>query len=207
MTYSVEEIDDPSRFRLLLKVPYTGLLTFVLDYLKRNSAIIVIFWASCIFFLMIAIYIRISLAGLYPNSKIFTHTLLGLIVFPLLSVPVHEGLHVIPYYLFGARDIRAGMDLRQYLFYVTAHRYVLNSREFKIVAAFPYFLISTALIFLIFWLPGTWKWSLSLFLFAHATMCAGDFALLNFYFLNRNKNIFTWDDADTKEAFFYEELK
>lgn len=207
MPYTVEDIDDPSRFSLLLKVPYTGLLTFVLDYMKRNSAIMVIFWASCVFFLLIAIYIRINLAGLYPHSQIFTHTLLGLIGFPLISVPVHEGLHVIPYYLFGARDIRAGMDLRQYLFYVTAHRYVLNAREFRIVAAFPYQIISISLLFLILYLPGQWKWSLSLFLFVHATMCAGDFALLNFYFLNRKKKIFTWDDADTKEAYFYEELR
>lgn len=206
MSYTVEDIEDPSRFRLLLRVPYTGLLTFVLDYLKKNSVVMVIFWSSCIFFLMIAIYIRISLAGSYPYSQILTHTLLGLIVLPLLSVPIHEGLHVIPYFLFGARDIRAGMDLKQYLFYVTAHRFVLNAREFKIVAAFPYQIISIATLFLIFYVPDLWKWSLSLFLFAHSTMCAGDFALLNFYFLNRKKKIYTWDDADTKEAFFYEEL-
>jgi hypothetical protein len=37
-------------------------------------------------------------------------------------------------------------------------------------------------------------------------MCAGDFALLNLYFLNRDKKIYTWDDFDKKEAYFYEEL-
>jgi hypothetical protein len=37
-------------------------------------------------------------------------------------------------------------------------------------------------------------------------MCAGDFALLNFYFLNRNKKIYTWDDVDKKEAYFYEKI-
>jgi hypothetical protein len=37
-------------------------------------------------------------------------------------------------------------------------------------------------------------------------MCAGDFALLNFYFLKRNKNIYTWDDAEKKMAYFYEEI-
>jgi hypothetical protein len=37
-------------------------------------------------------------------------------------------------------------------------------------------------------------------------MCAGDFALLNFYFLNRDKEIYTWDDVDKKEAYFYEKL-
>jgi hypothetical protein len=37
-------------------------------------------------------------------------------------------------------------------------------------------------------------------------MCAGDFALLNFYYLNRDKKIYTWDDADLKEAYYYEEI-
>jgi hypothetical protein len=59
---------------------------------------------------------------------------------------------------------------------------------------------------LLLYVPGLWKWSLSLFLFVHATMCAGDFALLNFYFMKRNKKIYTWEDADGKMAYFYEEL-
>jgi peptidoglycan biosynthesis protein MviN/MurJ (putative lipid II flippase) len=74
------------------------------------------------------------------------------------------------------------------------------------VAWTPFLIISIGLVLLVFLLPGLWKWSLSLFLFAHATMCAGDFALLNLYYLNRDKKIYTWDDADKKEAYFYEEL-
>ena len=69
------------------------------------------------------------------------------------------------------------MDLKQYLFYVTAHRHVATPRQFRIIAMIPFILISLALIFLILTMPGLWKWSLSLFLFVHTTMCAGDFAL------------------------------
>jgi hypothetical protein len=98
------------------------------------------------------------------------------------------------------------MDMKQFLFYVTAHRYVATPLQFKIVAVIPFFVISITLFILIICLPGLWKWSLSLFLFAHSTMCAGDFALLNFYFLNSDKKIYTWDDADKKEAYFYEKL-
>jgi hypothetical protein len=206
MPYSVEDLEDQTRFRLLLKVQYDGLLDFVLTYLREKSAVIAIFVASCVFFLLIAVYIRISIAGLYPFPKILLHTLTGLIILPVLSIPVHEVLHIIPYWLQGARDIRAGMDLSQYLFYVTAHRHVASPGEFRFVAMFPYLIISTVLILLIPLVPDLWKWSLSLFLFLHATMCAGDFALLNFYFLNRRKKIFTWDDAEEKVAFFYEQI-
>jgi hypothetical protein len=156
--------------------------------------------------LFFTIYIRINIGGHFPVSHILFHSTLGLIIFPVICIPLHEFLHIVPYWLSGARNIRVGMDLKQYLFYVTAHRNVATPRQFRIVALIPFLLISSGLIFLVFILPGLWKWSLSLFLFVHATMCAGDFALLNLYFLNRDKKIYTWDDADKKEAYFYEKL-
>jgi hypothetical protein len=124
----------------------------------------------------------------------------------LLCVPVHELLHIVPYWISGARKIRIGMDLKQYLFYVTAHRHVASPLQFRIVAIIPFLLISTGLVVLIQIMPGLWKWSLSLFLFVHTTMCAGDFALLNFYFTRKGRKVFTWDDADSKIAYFYEEI-
>jgi pilus assembly protein TadC len=78
--------------------------------------------------------------------------------------------------------------------------------QFKIVALAPFVIISLCLLVLIIVLPGLLKISLSVFLFVHATMCAGDFALLNLYFLNRDKEIYTWDDVDKKEAYFYEKI-
>jgi hypothetical protein len=130
-----------------------------------------------------------------------------MIILPVICIPVHELLHIVPYYISGAKNIRIGMDLNQYLFYVTADKYVASPMQFRIVAWTPFFIISTGLLLLICLLPGLWKWSLSIFLFAHATMCAGDFALLNLYYINKDKKIYTWDDFDKKEAYFYEELQ
>ena len=206
MALRVEDLDDESKYMQKLVLSFNDMIPFILDYLKRRSLLTIFFWSACFTFLMIAVSIRVRIAGYYPGSNIMLHSLLGIIIFPVLSVPVHESLHIIPYYLAGARKIRVGMDLNQYLFYVTAHRHVATYKQFRIVAILPFILISTTLLVCIYLLPGLWKWSLSLFLFSHATMCAGDFALLNFYYLNRKKKIYTWDDADRKLAFFYEEI-
>jgi len=207
MTYKTEDLDDPQRFRLFLTIPYTDLVTFVFEYLNKKSLIRLFFWSICIIFLAFAISIRTRIAGHFPHSNIFLHSLTGLVFLPLACIPLHEFLHVIPYYLSGAKNIRFGMDLKQYLFYVTAHRHVASPAQFKIVAVVPFLVISIALLILILILPGLWKWSLSAFLFVHATMCAGDFALLNLYFTNRDKEIYTWDDVDKKEAYFYEKIE
>jgi hypothetical protein len=206
MALQVEDLDDQSKYRQILKISYDDLLPFILDYMKRISAVTILFWSVCLFFLGTAVRIRIEMAGYFPLREILLHSALGAILLPVLSIPLHEFLHIIPYYFSGARKIRVGMDLKQYLFYVTAHRYVATSLQFRIVAIVPFLLISIATTVLILMMPGLWKWSLSLFLFIHATMCAGDFALLNFYFLKKGRKILTWDDADRKIAYFYEEI-
>jgi hypothetical protein len=206
MALGVEDLEDESRFRQILKVPYDELINFVFDYIKRRSDLMVFFWSLCIIFLGFAAYIRLNIAGYFPLKYILLHSLLGLIVFPLILVPIHELLHVIPFRLTGAKKIRIGMDLKQYMFYVTAHRHVVNSKQFRWIGYTPFAVISLGLLLLILFVPGLWKWSLSLLLLVHATMCAGDFAMMNFFRLSRNKKIYTWDDADKKIAYFYEEI-
>jgi hypothetical protein len=206
MALKVEDMEDQSKYRQILSLSYDDLVPFIFDYLKRISPVTIFFWSACLGTLGMAVRIRIDIAPFFTASEILLHTFLGLIVFPLVCIPFHEMLHIIPFFLSGARNIRAGMDVKQYLFYVTAHRYVAGPLQFRIVALIPFLLISGAMGILIFTLPGQWKWSVSLFLFVHTTMCAGDFALLNFYQINKGKKIFTWDDADRKIAYFYEEI-
>ncbi len=203
---TTEDFNDQSRFRQILTVPYSDLVSFVLDYLRRNSPVMIFFWSACIITAGIAFTVRMDIAGYFPFRSILLHSLLGFIVFPILIIPVHEFMHVIPFWLTGAKKIRAGADLKQYIFYVTAHKHVMNSGQFRLVALVPFISVTITLIILVLFLPGVWKWSLSAFLFVHTTMCAGDFAMMNFYYLNRQRKIFTWDDADEKMAYFYEEL-
>lgn len=206
MALQVEDLEDQTRYRQILKIPYDDLATFVLDYIRRRSGLMLFFWSVCIVILCLAITIRINIGGYFPFRNIFFHTILGLIVFPVLYIPMHEVLHVIPFYLSGAKRIRMGVDLKQYLFYVTAHRHVATHGQFRFVAFAPFAVTIIVLVVLIFTVPGLWKWSLSLFLFVHTTMCAGDFAMLNFYSLHNGKKIYTWDDVDEKIAYFYEEI-
>jgi len=206
MAIQVEDLEDQKKYRQILAISYHDLIPFILDNLKRKSGLTVFYWSICIILLAGLFRVRLNITGYFPVTEILFHSTLGLIIFPVLSIPLHELLHVIPYLISGARKIRVGMDVRQYLFYVTAHRYVATPLQFRIVAIIPFLLISVTLLFLIYLLPGLWKWSLSLLLFVHTTMCAGDFALLNFYFMKKGRKIYTWDDADLKMAYFYEEI-
>jgi hypothetical protein len=201
-----EDLDDQGRYRHLLTIPYGELASFVLDYIRRRTGLMIFFWAFCLITFGIALTIRINVAHFFEYKRVFLHTLLGMVVFPVLIIPLHELFHVVPYFLSGARRIRVGVDIRQFIFYVTAHRYVASRRQFRLVALCPFIIITLASFFLMLALPGLWKWSISLFMFVHTTMCAGDFAMLNYYHINRHRKIYTWDDADLMEAYFYEEI-
>ena len=201
-----EDLYDHSRFRQLEAIPYSELVSFVLDYLKRNSGVMIFFWSFCMVTAGTALIVRLNIAGYYPFKEILLHSFLGFIFFPVLIIPVHEFMHVIPFWLTGAKKIRAGADLKQYIFYVTAHRHVINARQFRLVALVPFISVNITLIILVLFLPGLWKCSMSVLLFVHTTMCAGDFAMMNFYHLNRHRTIYIWDDADEKMAYFYEEI-
>ena len=124
MTFSAEDLEDQKKFRLFLTIPYTNLIQFVFEYLKKKSGLMFLYWFLCLLFLCFTLFIRIRVSGNFPTAHIILHTFIGMIVLPLICIPLHELLHVIPYYLSGAKNIRVGMDLKQYLFYVTAHRYV-----------------------------------------------------------------------------------
>jgi hypothetical protein len=204
MAINIDELSNELKYRHLKTISYNDIIPFIFEYLKKRTTTILLFWAFCIVFLLQAVYIRFSIAGNYELLQIMMQSLLGFVVFPVILIPVHEFLHIAPYFITGARNIRIGMDLKQYMFYVTAHRYVASPAQFKLVALTPFILINSILVMLILIIPGLWQWSFSICLFAHTTMCAGDFALLNFYSINRDKKIYTWDDADNKEAYFYE---
>ena len=201
-----EDLNDESRYRHILTLHYGDIISFVLDHLRRKTGVTLFFWTFCLITLGLAVTIRINISGYFELRRIFLHSLMGMIALPLLAIPVHEALHIIPYLFSGARRIRAGMDLKQYIFYVTAHRHVASSALFRLVASFPFVIITAASIFIIWYLPGLWKYSMAVFLFVHSTMCAGDFALINFCHLYRKHKVYTWDDADLKESYFYEEI-
>jgi len=205
MSLQVEDLNDESRFRHLMTLSYDDIAFFVIEYIRRKSVITIFFWSVCLIFLGISIVIRINIAGYYKWIQIFYHSLIGIILLPIVIIPVHEFLHAAPFFITGARNIRVGADLRQFIFYVTVHRQVITPGKFKLVAWFPFVTVSIISLVLIYFLPGLWKWSLSLFLFVHATMCAGDIGMLNFYYINRPKKILSWDDVDKREAYFYEE--
>ena len=78
MAFKVEDLEDQAKFRQILSVPYNELVTFVFEYLKKRSGLVVFYYAMCIIFLGIAINVRINIAGAFQSGKYFFSCCTGL---------------------------------------------------------------------------------------------------------------------------------
>ncbi len=45
MALQVEDLEDQSKYRQILEISYDDLIPFILDYLKRISAVTIFFWS------------------------------------------------------------------------------------------------------------------------------------------------------------------
>lgn len=204
MNITPESIKGNPENNHLLTLQYNEMIPFVMKHLKKRTLPVFIALLVLIGIMIPLVAIRINIGGTYPLADIVIHSLAGLIIMPLILVLPHEFLHILPYRLSGARDIRIGANWKEAYFYVTAHNHPVTRRWFMVIALTPAITITAIIALAMESVTPLWQWSLICTLFIHTTMCAGDLALINYFYINRHRNIVTWDDIEKGEAYFYE---
>ena len=127
---------------------------------------------------------------------------IGFIALPILVIPIHEGIHGLVYKLLGAKQVRYTADLKRFIFTAQANNFVVNKSEFYWLAFSP-FLVVTIFGLLTIWVFPTYADIIIAFLFAHSTMCAGDFGLASYFFIHRKKAPVTYDNFEDNRAYFF----
>jgi len=203
-THDIQTLHDETRYVLLRKLLFSEIPEFVFIYIKKKNIITGVFFFLFFLFLLFSILFSVKIFSASAFSwKLILYAVYGLVLFPVLLIPVHEGIHAMVYFFAGAKKITIGAEWRQFFFYITAGRYPVGRRKFFWIAIAPFLLISTGL-FAATLISGSFlSWSLYLTLFVHATMCIGDFAMLSFYCEHAGKEIITYDDIQKKTAYFF----
>ena len=195
---TIETLRGPG-FELLDQLRHDDLLVFAARYFfERTSWITRLHHA-----LSIVCVVTVVAAGVVHHIPI-THAIgqffFGFLVMFVAVLPVHEALHALGYWAAGAREISWKMMWRYLAAYVVADRFVAGRRVFFFVALLPFVVITPIALALAFVFP---QWSvlwLTVLLW-HTAGVSGDWALMNYYWIHRDREIYTWDEDGN--SYFY----
>jgi len=209
---SLQYLKESGKFKLVKELRFNEILGFVLENIKAaNSVTISFFVINALFLCLLVSQIILGILKHGISFDTFSNYspafLWGVVTGSLLIIPVHEGLHALGFLIVGARKIRFGADLKQMIVYATAENFVASKKSFFLLALAPFVVINIVCIpFLVFGGSET-RFFLTTMLFLHNIMCVGDFGMMSFFIRHKDKEMFTFDDLDTKTTWFYEKEK
>jgi len=205
MRLKVDQIKNNPRFRLLDKLHYDSIVEFATEYIRkrtRSMTIYMVFLVAFFVFMWSAFAYGVIVDKMNAVS-LLKQFLYGLIVSLTIVIPVHEMIHAAGYFLLGARKIRFGAALKHFAFYAVADDFVAGRRGFIFLAISPFLIVSLLNLAGYIFVSGYASYTYISVLFFHATMCAGDFALLSYFEFHRDKEVYTFDDVKNKTSYFY----
>ncbi|NOY36491.1 MAG: DUF3267 domain-containing protein [Chlorobi bacterium] len=201
-----EQIRNNPQFKLAYKLVFREIPEFVLHQAGRRNPVTFVYYIILLALLTAVIVYPFScIHDIYPAGQWFRYAALGFVVFPVLSIPVHEGIHGLVYLLAGAPRIRIGADWKLFFFYIAADRFPVDVKWFRRIAFAPALILSVILLGIPL-LPGIDSlliWSMLITGFVHFTMCIGDFAMAGFLYEFHDPDMVTFDDLSEKAAYFY----
>jgi hypothetical protein len=197
-----EELTE-NGYQLTDQFEHTSIVAFIQPYLKATNPVMLFYWGFNIAILLTAAVIWISL----PEGKEDAIIKFGIggALFALL-IPIHELIHGIGYKLAGAPKVSYKAHIKKLIFYAMADKFVIAARPFVLLAIAPFVIINSLLIIGIISITGPCSWLMAGALLMHTSGCAGDFALISYYFTNRSKEIVTYDDQSAQITYFFTKL-
>ncbi|MCK5134435.1 MAG: DUF3267 domain-containing protein [Bacteroidales bacterium] len=199
--------NDPS-YRQILELDFNDMIPFVLYNIRKKSFFSLIYAGINIAMLVfIALYIIWGIFGSQHTwSAVIKQSVAGIVAGSILVIPIHELLHGLAYRFLGAKKIRFGADMQQFIFFVTADRYPVSGKELYFLALTPFVMINAATIVLIAACFPQVILFPAFLLLSHNIMCIGDFAIVNYVHNHAHGRVFTFDETERKKSYFYEEV-
>ena len=205
MNHTVEQIKSDPAYKLLDQLHYEDVVEFATEYLRKRTRIIAFFFLAVLayfIFLWTAFAYGVAVRDMNWVS-LLKQFLYGLIISLTVVIPVHELIHAIGYVLLGARKIRFGAVLKHFAFYAVADDFVAGRAGFIFLALSPFVVVSLLNLAGFIFVHGYASYTYISVMFFHATMCAGDFAMLSYFEFHRDKELYTFDDVRNKTSYFY----
>jgi hypothetical protein len=196
------------RYDLLDRLEHKELIPFVKKYLNKKTYTSIFYYGVNLILFLIAIVIFIfdfQKADFALLTWIY-HYFIGFTL-AFLLVPLHEYIHVVAYRSQGAENTSYDANIKKFYFMALADKFVANRKSFTVVALAPFMVISGLLLASLFFINHTWSLTVWGILLCHTAMCSGDFGILSYFELHKDKEVVTYDDVENKISYFYGRIK
>lgn len=205
--YEVKDLEEP-KFVFIDKLKHKDLMPFIVRAHKKRTKVFYFFNAINLLFgiVLFTLMLKEIVKGEFRFSTEFAYFSYGSIS-TLILIPLHEYIHALAYKYVGAKNTSYDMNLRKFYFMAMADKFVANAREFKVVILTPFITITAICVLIYFLAVGYWKYFILGIFFTHTLFCSGDFGLLNYLEYNKSKDIYTYDDKQKGESYFYERIE
>jgi len=201
-----ENLQNESEFELLKEVSHQNLREFIVEQIHEEKYIIRIY--SIYQVVMMILFAFILTRSIVLSIKVHHEAILAIgmaVVFSLSAlIVIHELLHALAYLVTGSRKISFGFIPKKFIFYALADRQVIASRAFHLVALTPFVIVKLiCMIGLIEFFNEPLMYFFLSIMCLHSLFCAGDIAMLAFYNLHREKEIYNYDNRSEGKTYFY----
>lgn len=201
-----EDLQNDPQFELLKEVSHQNLREFIMEQIREEKLIIRYYSIYQIIMMSIFVFIltrNIILSVKGNSDPLFYLGLAILFSFSLLII-VHELIHALAYIITGSQKISFGFILKKFVFYALADRQVVSSKPFHFVALAPFVLVKLICLLGVVLLFNSPEGSFFLTIMClHSLFCAGDIAMLAFYRMNSEKEIYNFDVRSEGKTYFY----
>jgi hypothetical protein len=201
-----EDLQTGEEFELLQEVSHQNLKEFIVEQISTRNRVIGIYSVYQILLMLIfAFFFTRSLVYLLKgHHEPFLYVGLAILFSFTLLIVIHELIHAIAYLLTGSRRISFGFIPRKFIFYALADRQVIATKDFFAVALAPFVAVKMiCLAGIAFFWGDTPAYFFATIMCLHSLFCAGDIAMLAFYRIHNDKEIYNFDVQSEGKTYFY----
>jgi hypothetical protein len=201
-----KDLIEGEDFELLAEVDHLHIKQFITEQIVNEKKLIHQY--SVYQIAMIALFVFLLVKAILSYTSGISQPLWAIgasLVFSFsLLIILHELIHAAAYRLVGTGQVQFGAIWRKFIFYAAVDQEVVDYPSFRIVALAPFFVVKviSIVLALIFW-SSSWAYFFVSLMCIHSLFCAGDIAMLAFYKLHPDKEIYNFDDLGQKKTFFY----
>lgn len=203
---TIKELQDEEQFELIAQLNHKQIKEFVIQQLQSSGKLVRIYMVYQLVMVLIGMFfLAWSIVSAFQNYfEPLYYTIAAMIFCFSALIIIHELLHGAALKLLGARNINFGVYFKKFIFYAEADQFVMNRKQFTLVALAPF--VTIKLITLIGILLSIQQPILFLFIIvmsAHSLFCAGDIGLLSIFYRYGESKIYTYDIKAEKTSYYF----